>query len=71
MKRILSAMLAIIILAAAITTMTACGEIVECDLCPKEDREGRMHHVEMWGEPVALCDDCYDELMEISREFYK
>lgn len=67
MKKIISLVLSIIILVTIAATTTSCGEIVECDSCLAEDRESRMHEVEIWGSKVILCGDCYNELQEFAN----
>ena len=69
MKKLISMILMAAMLITATISMTSCGEVIGCDLCNNEDKKSRMHEIEIWGEKAILCDECYDEMMEIAEEF--
>lgn len=54
MKKLICIMLVIVALA---TCLVGCGSFT-CDLCQKES-DGEKHELEILGETVTYCDDCY------------
>ena len=57
MKRIIGIAALIAMLA---TMLTACGSF-KCDICQQE-KSGGKNTLELLGEEVVCCDDCYDEI---------
>lgn len=57
----------IIVLLCATSTvllLAACGSKFTCDLCG-EEKSGKKHTTEVFGEEVTLCDDCYGGIEDL------
>lgn len=61
MKKLISILLLIVVLA---TMLTACGKFT-CDMCG-EEKTGKKHEESMLGETVVICDDCYKALEDLA-----
>ena len=48
---------------AMVASLVSCGKFT-CDGCD-EEKKGKKHEIEVLGEEVVLCDDCYEELEEL------
>lgn len=47
---------------ALLLGLASCGNrTFECDLCGKE-KTGRSHQVEVPGQKITVCGDCYNEI---------
>ncbi len=55
MKKIFALVLALILM----LSLAACGEKFECEECG-EEKTGKKHEVEVLGEELVICDDCYE-----------
>ena len=60
MKKIVIALLLIV---AMVATLASCGKKFTCDGCD-EEKTGKAHEYEFFGEEMVLCDDCYEEMEE-------
>lgn len=61
MKRLISILLLVVVLA---TMLTACGKFT-CDMCG-EEKTGKKHEESMLGESIVICDDCYKALEDLA-----
>lgn len=61
MKRFISILLLVVVLA---TMLTACGKFT-CDMCG-EEKSGKKHEESMLGESIVICDDCYKALEDLA-----
>ena len=61
MKRIICALLLVVVLA---TMLTACGKF-ECDMCG-EEKSGKKYEEDFFGEEIVICKDCYEDLEELA-----
>lgn len=57
----------LLLVAMVATLFVGCGSF-ECDLCGKES-DGEKHEVEVLGDEVVYCDDCYDALEDLAGIF--
>ena len=64
MKKIVLAML---IVASLLATMTSCGKFT-CDICGDE-KSGKKHKEEVFGEEVVICKDCYEDMEDLADLF--
>ena len=64
MKKLICILLLVVVLASL---FTACGKF-DCDLCG-EEKTGKKHKEELYGESVVICDDCYDALETLANAF--
>ena len=60
MKKII---ISIFTLVSLTFVLTSCGKFT-CDLCDEEKR-GKKHEEEVFGESVVICDDCYEDLEDL------
>ena len=47
--------------------LTACGKF-ECGMC-NEEKSGKKHKTEVFGEEIVICDDCYEDIQELKDAF--
>lgn len=53
--------------------ITACGGSFECAFCGDE-KTGKKHKMDFWGEEIVICNECKTELEKIGEEmleYYK
>ena len=62
MKKAVSKVLVIAMLATAALGLCSCGETHECDFCGEETK---CKEKTMLDETVYVCDDCMDEIEDI------
>ena len=61
MKKVISIVLAAIVLAFSAVALSSCGEKHECFFC---EEEKKCVEKSVWGETVYVCEDCLDEIYE-------
>lgn len=45
--------------------ISGCAKEFTCDLCDKTQKS-QAHSVEIYGEKLTVCDDCYQELKDLA-----
>lgn len=60
MKKII---IGIFTLVSLMFVLTSCGKFT-CDLC-NEEKSGKKHEEELFGESIVICDDCYEDLDDL------
>lgn len=65
MKQKISVMLLVMI---ATLSLTACGKFT-CDLCG-EEKSGKSYSMELLGEKVTICNDCYQGLKDFGNSLF-
>ena len=68
MKKVISLILAAIMLFTLAVTLCSC-EKVECDLCGNEDYKNKMTVEEVFGEKIYYCKDCKEDLEALGDLF--
>lgn len=58
--------MALLLTAAAVVSLTACGKPFTCDIC-REEKTGKKYKETVLGVEVTYCQDCYDELSELLK----
>lgn len=49
--------------------LTACGnKEFTCDMCG-EEKTGKSHSVDVLGDKMTLCDECYKEIKALGEDF--
>ena len=66
MKKVLSLVLALLILSTAALTLASCGKVT-CPLCNDEVSSLSTKKTEVFGEEVKICKDCYKGLKELEE----
>lgn len=64
MKRLVCLLLLVSMVAAL---LIGCGSF-KCDLCGKES-DGEKYEVEVLGEELIYCDDCYEDMKSLGSLF--
>ncbi len=67
MKKILSLILALLILSTAALTLSSCGKVT-CPLCDDEVFALSTKKTEIFGQEVKICKDCYNGLNKLGKE---
>lgn len=65
MKKVLSVILAILILTTAALSFFSCGTVT-CALCHDEVSSVSAKKSEVMGQEVKICKDCYQKLKDLS-----
>ena len=68
MKKVISLILAAIMLFTLAVTLCSC-EKVECDLCGDEDYKHKMTADEVFGHEVFYCKECWEDLNALGELF--
>lgn len=61
MKKIISLILAVFMIAAVSINLSSCDEIDECDFCGSVHKVKDMHMNMVYDTPMYMCQDCYEE----------
>ena len=51
----------------SVVALSSCANF-ECDICG-EEKTGKTHKEELFGETITYCDDCYEDLRELANMF--
>lgn len=60
--------MALLLTALTVVSLTACGEPFTCDICG-EEKTGKKHSETILGEEIIYCNDCYKEFKEFIDSF--
>lgn len=60
--------LALLLTAAAVMSLTACGKPFTCDFCG-EEKTGKKYTETFLGAEITYCQDCYKDLKELENLF--
>ncbi len=60
--------MALLLTAATVISLTACGKPFTCDLC-NEEKTGKKYKETVYGEEIVYCQDCYDDLKQLLDMF--
>lgn len=60
--------MALLLTALTIVSLTACGEPFTCDICG-EEKTGKKYSETILGEEITYCHDCYKEIKEFINSF--
>lgn len=60
--------IALLLTAATVVSLTACGKPFTCDICG-EEKTGKKYETTVYGEKVVYCEDCKEVMDEVSSWF--